>query len=306
MFSRFVVAIALLFLSTTNSAQARIWSSADGHSKLEADLIASSKETVVLKRPTGELVAIELAELAEGDREFVASKATADKLQKSAEEMQTWTGAGGLKVRGRVLAFGRKVVTVQRKNGKMWVNDKLFSTLDGLHQKVILKIVSALEETELTDERQFTDWGKKIGGAPKSYTLEGVMMKLESGDEIGVPFFLFAKDDLEILKPGWERWLESEDEQSYRDQESFLVRSAAMAYQQDRAAKKQIELLKLNLLGAATGVIDIWQVGLRPGPQTYGRPMSVMVSAQNSAQATQIALQQHPGFVVYGVRRASN
>ncbi len=79
-----------------------------------------------------------------------------------------------------------------------------------------------------------------------------------------------------------------------------------MAYQQDRAAKKQIEMLKLNLLGAATGVVDIWEVGLRPGPRTYGRPTSVLVSAQNSNQATQIALRQHPGYVLYGVRKASN
>jgi hypothetical protein len=131
------------------------------------------------------------------------------------------------------------------------------------------------------------------------------MLELESGDQIGVPFFLFSKEDLEVLKPGWQNWLQSEADSSTREDESFLVRSAAMAYQQDRAARQQVELLKLNLLGAAAGVVDIWEVGLRPGPRTYGRPMSVLVSAPNSAQATQIALAKNPGFTVYGVRRAS-
>ncbi len=193
-----------------------------------------------------------------------------------------------------------------RKAGKVYVNEKLFSELDDLHQRLVLKILSKLENTQLDDEEKLIEWAKKQRGAPKSYTLEGVMMALESGDEIGVPFFLFSKGDLEILKPGWQRWLESEKDSSSRKEESFLVRSAAMAYQQDRKSKRQIEMMKLNLLGAATGVVNIWEVGLRPGPRTYGRPPSVLVSAQNSNQATQIALRQHPGYTVYGVRKASN
>ena len=64
-------------------------------------------------------------------------------------------------------------------------------------------------------------------------------------------------------------------------------------------------MLKLEMLGAATGVIAIWQVGLAPGPGVFGRPMSVMVPAQNSEIASQLALQRYPGSVLVGVRRAS-
>lgn len=302
-----LVSATFLFLTIASTAiHAREWNSANGHYQLQADLISFNDELAVLKKTDGTMVAVELKELSKSDLEFLASKESKTSQKKSADEMQTWTSADGMKVRGRVIAFGRKELTVVRKTGKVYVNDKLFSELDDLHQRLVLKIVSKLENAVLDDEEKLTDWAKKQRGEPKTYTLEGVMMALESGDEIGVPFFLFSKSDLEILQPGWQRWLKSEEDPSSRSEESFLVRSAAMAYQQDRAAKRQIEMLKLNLLGAATGVVNIWEVGLRPGPRTYGRPTSVLVSAQNSNQATQIALRGHPGYVVYGVRKASN
>lgn len=302
-----LLSTALLFLALpTLAAFGREWQSANGHYQLKADLISFNDELAVLKKSDGAMVAVELKELSEDDRKYLESKESKTSQKKSADEMQTWTGVDGMKVRGRVIAFGRKELTIVRKSGKVYVNDKLFSELDELHQRLIMKILTKLENTTIDDEEKLIAWAKKQRGAPKTYTLEGVMMALESGDEIGAPFFLFSKSDLEILRPGWQRWLESEKDPSSRAEESFLVRSAAMAYQQDRAAKKQIEMLKLNLLGAATGVVDIWEVGLRPGPRTYGRPTSVLVSAQNSNQATQIALRQHPGYVLYGVRKASN
>lgn len=287
------------------TALGRIWSSENGHYKMEAELISFSKEAAVLKRPTGELVAVVVKELSKEDQEYLNSKETQEKASKSASELQTWTTANGMKVRGRVLAFGKKNLVVQRKLGKVHIGDTMFSELDGLHQKVILKILSELEKTEIEDERQLVEWAKSLGGQPKTYPLEGVLLKLESGDEIGVPFFLFSEDDLAILQPGWELWLskhESEEEQAH---ESFLVRSAAMAYQQDRAAKQEIEMLKLNMLGAAVGVTAIWKVGLRPANGGYGRPMSIMVSAQNSTQAAAMALQRNPGYAVLGVSRVS-
>ena len=78
-----------------------------------------------------------------------------------------------------------------------------------------------------------------------------------------------------------------------------------MAYQQDRAAKQQIEMLKLEMLGAATGLTSIWQVGLAPRQGTYGRPFAVMVTAQNSEIASQMALQKYPGYELVGVRKAN-
>jgi hypothetical protein len=195
---------------------------------------------------------------------------------------------------------------VQRKLGHVHVNDKKFSTIDPLHQKIVLRILSELEQTKIEDAKQLEDWAKKQGGSAKTYPLEGVLLQLESGDEIGVPFFLFSPEELAILEPGWELWKERAESDEARNRESFLVQSAAMAYQRDRAAKQQIEMLKLDMLGAMAGITAIWEVGLAPGPKTYGRPMSIMVTAQNSGIATQMALQRYPGYVLIGVRKASN
>ncbi len=131
-------------------------------------------------------------------------------------------------------------------------------------------------------------------------------MELESGDQIAVPFFMFDPKELEVLEPGWELWLERNESDQAREQEDFLMRAQAMAYQRDRQATQQIEMVKLGLLAAATGVVDIWEVGLTPGPNTYGRPMTVMVPAQNSQQAVQMAVGQYPGSQVIGVRRRSS
>jgi hypothetical protein len=297
--------VLFLGLSLTSVVSGRVWSSKDGLYKIEAEIVAFNGTMVVLKRPTGKLTAVELAELSAEDNEYVLSKEVTDAVKKSADEMQTWTGVDGLKVRGKVIAYGRKELKVQRKLGKVHIDDKKFSMIDQLHQLMLLKILSRLEETKFENEAQLEEWAKGLGAAPKIYMLEGVLMELESGDKIGVPFFMFSEADLAVLKPGWDLWLERKESEEQQEQESFLVRSAAMAYQRDRAANQQIEVMKLSLLAAATGVVDIWQVGLIPAPGVMGRPMSVMVPAQNSEYAAAMALKNYPGYTILAVRRAS-
>lgn len=299
--------LLLLLVSSliTNSSIGREWTSASGGFKIEAEAVSFNDELVVLKKSTGELIAVELKELSSVDQEFIKSKEATDAEKNSAESMQTWTAKDGMKVRGRVLAYGRKELRILRKQGHVVINETQFSMLDPLHQRLILRIVSELEKTRFESEKQLEEWAKKSGGNPKTYMLEGVLLELESGDEIGVPFFLFAPEELAILEPGLELWKERAESDESRSRESFLVRSAAMAYQRDRAANKQIEMVKLNMLGAVAGVTAIWQVGLAPGRGTYGRPTTVMVAAQNSDIASRMAMQQYPGYVLVGVSRAS-
>lgn len=304
--SRLFVLVPLFALFVcVGSSTGREWTSASGGYTLEAELISFNNSLVVLKRRDGGLVAVELKELSAKDQEYVRSKETVEAHKESVDKMQTWTSKDGMKVKGRIAAFGRKELAVQRKQGHVHINDKKFSTIDPLHQKLILRILSELEKTKFEDEKQLEDWAKKLGGNPTSYQLEGVLMQLESGDEIGVPFFLFAPDELAVLQPGWELWKQKSESAEAQDRESFLVRSAAMAYQRDREMNQRIEMLKLDMLSAAAGVTSIWQVGLAPGPRTFGHPMSIMVSAQNSDIATQMVLQRYPGYVLVGVRRAS-
>lgn len=303
---KFCTLILLVALySPCSAAGGRVWTSANGAFEIEADVVSFNETLVVLKRPTGELVAVELKELSSKDQEFVRSKESADKKDVPAEEMQTWTAKDGMKVRGKVLAYGRKELVVQRKQSSVHVNEKKFSAIDALHQKLVLRILSELESTKIEDEKQLEEWAKKLGGNAKKYPLEGVLLQLESGDEIGVPFFMFAREELGVLQPGWELWKQQAESEESRNRESFLLRSAAMAYQKDRAAKQQIEMLKLEMLGAATGLTSIWQVGLAPRTGTYGRPFAVMVTAQNSEIASQMALQKYPGYELVGVRKAN-
>lgn len=299
--------ILLLWIGTTSSAiaQEREWSCANGIYKLKAEAVAFGKDTVILKKKDGSLVAVELAELCTKDNEFVEAKSEEAAESKSADEMQVWTGSDGLKVRGRVLKYGKKKLEIGRKRGQIMVSGEPLKESNALQQKVLLKTISRLEKEELETVDDLEEWAKALRGNTKSYDVEGVLMKLESGDEVGVPFFMFSEKDLAVLKPGWENWLEQHESEEAQERESFYMRAQAMAYQKDRAAQKQVELLKLELLGAATGVTNIWQVGLTPARGRYGRPMAVMVSAPNSQAAAARALKRYPGYVVGGVRKAS-
>ncbi|MBX3421418.1 MAG: hypothetical protein KF752_07665 [Pirellulaceae bacterium] len=294
-------------------AAERVWKSSTGVYEMSAEMISFNDEQVVLKRSSGELVAVDLSELCEADRQYTLSKEVQEAERKAADEMQIWTSKNGMKVEGRVRAFGRKDLEVRRRQGKVQVNGSDFSSLDPIHQKVVLRIISELEKTELSDEKSLRSWAIRLGAEPKSYTLEGVMLQLATGDLIGVPFFLFSEQDQKVLQPGWDAWLADHDlaprdssRSSRKSEQDFLVQAAARAYQANREAEhRQIEVMKLQLLATATGVVSIWQVGLMPGPGVIGRPLSVMVPAQDSQQATFQALQKYPGYVLVGVRRAN-
>ncbi len=152
--------------------------------------------------------------------------------------------------------------------------------------------MSKLEDQQFENEKQLDQWAKKLGANPKSYPLEGVILKLESGDEIGVPFFMFSTEDLAVLEPGWELWKRA----AKRVTPVVNTRAFSFARLQWPTSKiveanEQIEMLKLDMLAAATGVIPIWQVGLAPAPGAFGRPMTVMVpAAENSEIASRLAV----------------
>lgn len=292
-------------LVSVASANPREWTSSNGVYKIKAEAIAFDEHTVVLKKENGDLVAVELESLSDEDREFVESKEAKELVSKSADKMQTWTAADGMKVRGSILAYGQETLRIYRQRGKVTVNETRFEKADPLHQKVLMKVLSRLEGQTFETERDLETWVKTLPATGKSYDLEGVLMRLESGDEIKVPFFMFSEEALEVLEPGWKRWLDQHESEKARQQEDLLMRTQAMEYQRDRAAQQQIEMLKLDLLQVATGVTNVWQVGLVPARGQYGRPLAVMVTAPNSQAASAQAMARYPGYIVGGVRKAS-
>lgn len=313
MFRLVMFSIGMLLSANISLAAERVWKSSTGVFEMTAEVVSFNDKMVVLKRSSGELVAVDLGELSEEDRQYIQSKEVREAERKAADEMQLWTSKNGMKVEGRVRAFGRKDMVIQRRQGKVLVNGSDFSSLDGVHQKVVLRIISELEKTDLPDEKSLRSWAIRLGAEPKSYTLEGVMLQLATGDMVGVPFFLFSEKDQKVLQPGWDAWVASHDtatseslRSSQQSEQDFLVQAAARAYQTNREAEqRQIEVMKLQLLAAATGVVSIWQVGLAPGPGVFGHPISVMVPGLTSQEATFQAMQNYPGYVLIGVRRAS-
>jgi hypothetical protein len=213
-------------------------------------------------------------------------------------------------VTAKVVGYGRRDLTIQRRRGKIYVNDRVFDNLPEVYRRAVPKIVNHFEKTNLEGKRGLESWATKLEGKPRTFACEGVMLELENGDEYAVPFFFFSDDDLKVLQPGWERWLaaakvqdQSADE---RNRQEFLVKSAAQAYQNDRAANQQIAMMQLELLGAASGAIGLWEVYLAPQPGTKSGPLSVVVPGRDSRAASQEALRRYPGFVVGPVSKVSH
>lgn len=308
-----IASLLLLFTVNPQSADSRTWKAGDGVYPIKGEAIAQNDTTVIIKRDRSQkLVAVEINELSAEDQKYLERKkqqqtqATPDA---TAGEWQNWTSASGWEIRGRVLAYGRKDLVVSNQSGAVLINGKAYANFDPLHQRVILTTLSNLEGQEFKSETDLRRFVNSLKGQPKSYPLEGVMFQLESGDQIPVPFFLFSEKDQRVLRSGWENWVAAEKDQDAQRREDFLMQQESLQYQAMQRREQQhqqMEVLKLNLLAAGTGVTSIWEVALVPRQGMWGRPTTVVVSARNSQQAAQLALQMYPGFVVGPIRKLSN
>ena len=294
--------------SVAAAAADRSWTDSTSKYCVEASLIAFDEERAVLKKENHELIAIPLARLSKEDREYLKSKEAAEQVRRAADQMQTWIMHSGIEVVGRVVDFGRKDVTIQRRRGRLYVNDRLFDNLPQVYREMLPKIVAHFEKIDIDGRSGLDSWVLQQRGAGRTFICEGVILELKNGDEYGFPFFLFSAEDRKVLQPGWERWLAAEqsvETRSERERQRLLLQSAAQAYQQDRLANQQITLLQLDLLAAASGLVDLWQVQLLPRPGVLSPPLSVVVPSRDSRAATQEALLRNPGFTAGAVSRVA-
>lgn len=288
-------------------AEAREWKDKTGTYKLEADLVGFDDENVVLQRENKELGSCPIKDLCEEDQAYLKSKEAEQIRANSIDQIQTWTMASGLKVRGKIVDYADKEITLQRRRGKTYVNDQVFGNLPGVYQQMLPKIVSHLENIELADGPALETWVRELRGFSKTYRLQGVVLELENGDEYGVPFFLLSEQDQQVLKPGWEAWLKAHEPDSTEDVDdhSFRLQQLAAAYHRDQQINQQIAIMNLNMQAIQAGIASAWEVTLYPAAGYNYPPRWVVVLARNSLQATQIALQQNPGYVDGPVRRVS-
>ena len=307
-------ALLVLLPSVAQASKAHTWTDSTGKFTFEADLIGTSDDTVVLQRTNKDkdLVSMPIDKLSKADQEYLKSKEVADSIRRAADQQQTWTMRSGLKVIGRVVEYGRRDVTIQRKRGKTYVNDRLMSNFPEVQQRMLPKIVSHFEKIDIEGEKELEKWIITLKGAARTYTCEGVMLELENGDEYGVPFFFFSADDLKVLEPGWQRWLAADKSreqeskaQEEKDREEFMLRAAAQAYQRDRQANQQVKQMELALLATAAGATDLWEVQLYPPRGVAGYPRTVVVPGKNSNDAKQIAMQRFPGYTAGSVAQAN-
>jgi hypothetical protein len=301
-----------LLLIVAPALAARKWSDATGKYAVEGDLIGVN-ETIAVVQKTGkkkQVVAFRIEQLSKADQEYLKSKDAAESVRQTASGQQTWTMKSGLKVNGRVVDYGRRDVTIQRRRGKVYVNDRLFDNLQGVQQKVLFRIVSHFENQPINSITDLNEWIVKLKAAPKTYTCDGVMLELENGDEYGVPFFLFSDQDLKVLEPGWRQWLaahqareQAEQAQADKDREALLLQKQAEAYQRDREADQQMRLMELDLAAAQAGVTSIWEVELIPRGGGYSR--TVVVTGRDSEVAARAALAKFPNHSVGGIAKVS-
>ncbi|HEY3394731.1 MAG TPA: SHD1 domain-containing protein [Lacipirellulaceae bacterium] len=303
--SQLQMLLTIALTLTATAALARTWTDSTGKYNVDADLIAFNDKTVILQREDKQLGAIDIKKLSQGDQEYLKSKEAEERANEIAGKKQTWTLRDGMKVPGRVVDYARRDLTVQRRRGKIYVNDRQFENLPEIYQRMLPKVVAQLERINQPDKRGLEAWLVRQKGQPRTFTVEGVIMELENGDEYGVPFFFFSDEDLAVLKPGWDEWLAAHQDEHYDKQadHAFMVQSLAAARQHDREVQRQIAIMQLNLQAVQAGLTSLWEVTLYPARGNAGPPLWVVQPGRNSQQAAAAALSQNPGYVAGPVRK---
>lgn len=302
---RLLLAVAITLL-IPGFGWARVWTDSTGKYSIEADLIAFNESTVVLQRSDHQLGQVPIAKLSQGDRDYLKSKEASEAVKKVAGALQTWTLRNGEKLLGRAVGFDQKQLTVQRRRGNIYVNDRLLDNLPKIYQAMIPKIVAHDAELVRDDRQALEDFLVTQKGQPQTFTVEGPLFELESGDEYVIPFFFFSMGEQNLLKPGWQQWLAAHSKQQY-DQTSnqdFLVQSLMAARQRDEQIQQQIAQMQIHQ-AVVLGTTQIWEVTLYPGRGMAGPPQWVAMPGINSAEATANALAKFPGYVAGPVRKVA-
>lgn len=294
--------VAGLFVITA-AAQTREWTYADSGYVFKAELVGFDDENVVLRRTDNQLGMTKIEELSEADREFLKSKESVENSNRNINKTQTWVTNSGLKLVGRVVDYVRGDMVVQRRRRTFYVNDRRFRNLPELYQKLLPKIVEHFDGIEIPDDRALQNWLRSQEGKPRTFHIEGVKLEVENGDEYSIPFFVFSEQDRKLLQAGWASWIVSRDEYERHAEEAFRLEALAAAYFKNQKIHRQIAEMNLMMQAVQAGITSAWEVSLYPLPGNPRPPKWVVVPGRNSLEATELALQNNPGFVDGPVRR---
>ncbi len=299
--------VALAQVAFVQPAQARTWTDTTGNYTVDGDLFAFNDEHVIVQREDGEMAMFKADVLSDDDKSYLLTESAAALSQANLNKEQTWTMKDGYRLVGKIVDYSKSTVTLQRRRGKSWVNDRQYSSLPPVYQAILRKSLEHLEGLEDVDDRKVDTWMVKQKGLPREFEIEGVVIELKDGNEYIVPFFLFSDQSLAILKGGWDEWLAAHTETDHdaRDDEAFRLQSTAAAMQNERAIDRQIAIANLGMNAINAGVTSLWEVTLYPADGNLASPGWVVVPGRNSEQAKFNALQQYPGFVAGPIRKVS-
>jgi hypothetical protein len=288
-------------------AESRVWSDKSGEYTLEAELVTFNDKSVVLKRADHELVAFPLAELSPADQDFLKTQAALDAQKKSDESKQTLELTDGTKITGHIVDFAERDITLQRRRGNFYVNDRRLDNLPEFYQKLLPQVVAHFETLRSPDLAGLENWMTRQRGRPHTFHLEGVLIESANGDVHAVPFFLLPAAERQLWERYWINWQarQKERETESREDLAFLLKSFAAARAEDAQIQREIAELQLKMQAVQAGVTSLWEVTLYPDVAMHGWPMWVVVPGRDSRQATMNALDRYPGFVVGPVRRVS-
>ena len=305
--TRSAIVSLLVVLSASPLAVARTWTDSTGRYTLDADLVAIGDTMVVVKRADHELVEIPIDKLSSKDREFLKSKEASDLAEQLSKPQQTWTLRDGTKLTGQIVDFTSRDMTVHRRRGRIYVNDRVLENLPAFYQTLIPQIVAQLENLQRSDRSSLEAWLIRQRGQARTFHLDGVLFETDNGDNYAVPITMFADDDAKLLQAGWDEWLAARrtDDFTSLDHQAFLLRSLAAARHHDRQVQHEIARMNLKLQAAQAGLTSLWEVTLHPAAGTAGRSQWVVVPGRDSRQATANALEQFPGYMVGPVRRVA-
>ncbi|WP_442483566.1 SHD1 domain-containing protein [Aeoliella sp. SH292] len=303
----FATLIVLTTLATASAADYRTWTDTSGKYTLKAALVAQNNSHVVLERESDKgLGSIAIDQLSEADQKYLESQEATKAATTATGGMQKWSLKNGTEIVGKVVNYGRKQIVLRRSRGRIYVNDRVLTNLPGFYQNIIPLIV-AHAGNQVTDERTLVQWLSSRRGGPESFTVDGVVMELEDGDEYAIPFFLFSDKDLTILRPGWEQWLSAYEQKdaAAREQQELRLQTEAAYHQQqqDAAQQRRIAQLQLGFTAVAAGVTSVWEVTLIPEPGNPGPPLWLSFFARDSRSAAMQAMAAHPGYSVGPIRR---
>lgn len=305
-----IVAFCLLCLPAS-AVLGRTWTDASGRFQVEANLIAINDDVVVLKSKQGNLIAVQIAQLSEADQSYLRSEQSGSAKLGDKDKDHVWNVSGDLKFIGRVVDYFQQDLVLERLNARLMLNGKEEKEIPEMTLKILPLIVEHFEQAKINDLPSLRSWLTSQGKVPHTYSIEGVVIALSSGEEVKVPIFLLGSAERVALEPGLNRWrslkgekLEDAERTRLARQQALWLSSSARAYQMDKAAEAQARMLQLDLLAIDAGITDLWEVLLVP-PNPYAYPFTVLVPARDSASAQIVAQQKYPTYTVDVTRKLS-